>query len=84
VHGSRASTRDPARYAFAHGGKDGTPFPVDRRTYDRTLEVLSGALNKAHVDRSERVKAFRRLASFEEGGADPERQGGATPARPRA
>jgi hypothetical protein len=83
VHGSRASTRDPARYAFAHGGKDGTPFPVDRPTYDRTIEVLSGALNKAHVDRSERVKAFRRLASFEAGG-EPERRGGATPARPRA
>jgi hypothetical protein len=64
VHGSRASTRDPARYAFAHGGKDGTPFPVDRRTYDRTIEVLSGALNQAKVDRSERVKAFRRLARF--------------------
>ena len=64
VYGSRASTRDPARYAFAHGGKDGTPFPVDRGTYDRTIEVLSGALNNARIDRSERVKAFRRLARF--------------------
>src|SRR3954452_18887657 len=64
VYGSSASTRDPARYAFAHGGKDGTPFPVDRRTYDRTIEVLNGALNQAKVDRSERVKAFRRLARF--------------------
>jgi hypothetical protein len=64
VYGSSASTRDPARYAFAHGGKDGTPFPVDRRTYDRTIEVLNGALNSAKVDRSERVKAFRRLARF--------------------
>jgi uncharacterized protein len=65
VYGSRASTRDPARYAFAHGGKDGTPFPVDRRTYDKTIEVLRSALNRAHVDRSERVKAFRRLARLE-------------------
>jgi hypothetical protein len=65
VYGSPASTRDPARYAFAHGGKDGTPFPVDRPTYDRTIEVLSSALNRAHVDRSERVKAFQRLARFE-------------------
>jgi hypothetical protein len=65
VHGTRASTRDPARYAFAHGGKDGTPFPVDRQTYDRTISVLEGALNGARgVDRSERVKAFRRLAKF--------------------
>src|SRR3954464_15600676 len=64
VYGAPANTRDPARYAFAHGGKDGTPFPVDRRTYDRTIEVLNGALNAAHVDRSERVKAFARLARF--------------------
>ena len=63
VYGTKASTRDPARYAFAHGGKDGTPFPVDRPTYDRTIEVLEQALNGARgVDRSERVKAFRRLA----------------------
>ena len=61
VHGTPASTRDPARYAFAHGGKDGTPFPVDRETYDKTIEVLSKALNKASVDRSEKVAAFRRL-----------------------
>jgi hypothetical protein len=63
VYGTKASTRDPARYAFAHGGKDGTPFPVDRPTYDRTIEILENALNGARgVDRSERVKAFRRLA----------------------
>lgn len=61
VYGTRASFRDPARYAFAHGGKDGTPFPVDRATYDRTIDVLHRALNKAAVDRSEKVAAFKRL-----------------------
>jgi hypothetical protein len=76
VHGTRASTRDPARYAFAHGGKDGTPYPVDRQTYDRTIDVLHNALNAARVDRSERVKAFRRLARL----AGPQR-GYAPPAR---
>ena len=65
VHGKPASLRDPARFAFAHGGKDGTPFPVDRATYDRTIEILSGAVNRATIDRTEKVKAFRRLASFE-------------------
>src|SRR3954452_703082 len=65
VHGSRASTKDPARYAFAHGGKDGTPFPVDRATYDRTISVLRDAVNRAGVDRSERTKAFKRLAKLE-------------------
>src|SRR5688572_10513531 len=65
VHGTPTSLRDPARFAFAHGGKDGTPFPVDRPTYDRTIEVLGRALNTASVDRSEKVKAFRRLARLE-------------------
>ena len=67
VHGTPASLRDPARFAFAHGGKDGTPFPVDRPTYDRTIEILGKALNAASVDRSEKVKAFRRLGRLERG-----------------
>ncbi|MGE5097569.1 MAG: DUF763 domain-containing protein [Betaproteobacteria bacterium] len=61
IYGTTASTRDPARFAFAHGGKDGTPFPVDRATYDRTIEVMRQALNRAHVGRGEKVAAFRRL-----------------------
>jgi hypothetical protein len=64
IYGAPASTRDPARFAFAHGGKDGTPFPVDRDTYEHTIEVFDRALNRAAVDRSEKVKAFRRLAAF--------------------
>lgn len=65
VYGATACTRDPARYAFAHGGKDGTPFPVDRPTYDQTIDILNRALNRASVDRSEKIKAFRRLTRFE-------------------
>jgi hypothetical protein len=42
----RGSTRDPARFAFAHGGKDGTPFPVDRETYDRMIETLKDASDR--------------------------------------
>jgi hypothetical protein len=64
IHGARASTRDPARFAFAHGGKDGTPFPVDRQTYDQTIELLRGALGRARVDHSDRLRALRRLAAF--------------------
>jgi hypothetical protein len=65
VHGTPASLRDPARFAFAHGGKDGTPFPVDKLTYDRTIEILNKALNRSSIERSEKVKAFKRLARFE-------------------
>ncbi|MFN2632151.1 MAG: DUF763 domain-containing protein [Thermoanaerobaculia bacterium] len=64
VYGTTASTKDPARFSFAHGGKDGHPFPVDRETYDRTIDVLSSAVSHAKVDRSEKVSALRRLAAF--------------------
>ena len=64
IYGTQASRKDPARYSFAHGGKDGTPFPVDRATYDRTIEVMRTALNGARIERSEKVKAFKRLAEF--------------------
>jgi uncharacterized protein len=64
VHGTSASMLDPARFAFAHGGKDGTPFPVDRPTYDKTIEIFNKAINQAAVDRSEKVEAFRRLHTW--------------------
>ncbi|RPI54285.1 MAG: DUF763 domain-containing protein [Acidobacteria bacterium] len=64
VYGTPVSTRDPARFAFAHGGKDGIPFPVDRPTYDRTIDVLRRAVDRARVDRSERIRALKRLAAF--------------------
>jgi uncharacterized protein len=64
IYGAQASRRDPARFAFAHGGKDGTPFPVDTATYDLTIDTLRNALNKARIGRSEKVAAFRRLSEF--------------------
>jgi len=64
VHGTPLTMRDPARFSFAHGGKDGTPYPVDRPTYDRTIEILNKAINRSAIDRSEKVQAFRRLAAF--------------------
>jgi uncharacterized protein len=64
VHGTPLSMRDPARFAFAHGGKDGTPFPVDRETYDTTIDIFEKALNRAAIDRTEKVRAFKRLSDF--------------------
>ena len=64
IYGTSASTRDPARFAFAHGGKDGTPFPVDRATYDRTVDTLHKAMAHAKVDRSEKLDALKRLGTF--------------------
>jgi hypothetical protein len=61
VHGVEPSYRDPARYSFAHGGKDGIPYPVDRKTYDRSIELLSRAINKTKLGLSDKQKAFNRL-----------------------
>jgi hypothetical protein len=66
IYGTPASTRDPARFSFAHGGKDGFPYPVDTGTYDKTVEVLRAAVNRAGIDRSERVQALKRLVRFGE------------------
>jgi hypothetical protein len=66
IYGTPASTRDPARFSFAHGGKDGFPYPVDTGTYDKTVEVLRAAVTKAGIDRSERVAALKRLVRFGE------------------
>jgi hypothetical protein len=64
IYGTKASTRDPARFSFAHGGKDRTPYPVDRATYDKTIDVLRGAVTRAQVNRTEKVAALKRLATF--------------------
>jgi len=61
VYGVKASFHDPARYSFAHGGKDGYPFPVDRQTYDRSIEILARAVSQAKVGLSEKQQALRRL-----------------------
>jgi hypothetical protein len=64
VHGARASFKDPTRFSFAHGGKDGHPYPVDRNVYDRTIEILRTALEKARIGDTEKMAAIKRLAGF--------------------
>jgi hypothetical protein len=66
IYGTPASPRDPARFPFAHGGKDGVPYPVDTGTYDKTIEALRAAVTKAGIERSERVAALKRLVKFGE------------------
>jgi hypothetical protein len=61
VYGIAPSYRDPARYSFAHGGKDGIPYPVDRKTYDQSIELLSRAINKTRLGVGEKEAALSRL-----------------------
>ncbi len=65
LHGAPASARDPARFSFAHGGKDGHPYPVDRGTYDLSIEWLREAVTRARLGRGDRLEALRRLARFQ-------------------
>ncbi len=64
VYGKAPSWRDPARISFAHGGKDGTPYPVDRPAYDRTISAMKSAIERAKTGNRDRLNAIRRLARF--------------------
>ena len=61
VHGVAPSYKDPARYSFAHGGKDGYPYPVDRKTYDTSVELLAKAVHRAKLGLGEKRDALNRL-----------------------
>jgi hypothetical protein len=61
VYGVAPSYRDPARYSFAHGGKDGIPYPVDRETYDKSIELLRRAIRRTKLGLSEQDQAMGRL-----------------------
>lgn len=61
VYGAKPSFRDPARFSFAHGGKDKIPYEVDRTTYDRSIHILQSAVEKAKVGEREKLDAIKRL-----------------------
>jgi len=67
VHGTPTRFDDPARFAFAHGGKDGHPFPVPLRVYDESISVLRRALDLAKLGHSEKLEGMSRLDAFVRG-----------------
>jgi hypothetical protein len=66
IYGVKPSFKDPTRFSFAHGGKDGHPYPVDRKVYDQTIELLKGAIDRTRVGDREKMDAIRRLRRFTE------------------
>jgi hypothetical protein len=64
VYGAEPSWRDPVRYSFAYGGKDGVPYPVDRRAMDESIEFLRRAVDEARMGKEEKLSAFRRLGQM--------------------
>jgi len=61
IYGADASYEDPARYSFAHGGKDATPYPVDKETYDKTIETMRQVVKKTRINPIEKEKIYKRL-----------------------
>ncbi len=64
IHDAEASHEDPAKYAYAHGGKDGTPQPVARERYDRSIEFMESVLHGAEPDQTTTQQALDRLATL--------------------
>jgi hypothetical protein len=61
IYGAEPSYEDPIRYSFAHGGKDGTPYSVERDTYDKTIAALKAAVGHTRISRYEKDRAIQRL-----------------------
>ncbi|KPJ71689.1 hypothetical protein AMJ50_00950 [Parcubacteria bacterium DG_74_3] len=64
IYGAKPSYEDPTRYSFAHGGKDATPYPVDREVYDQTLKIFERGIKKSQITLREKNEAQQRLHSF--------------------
>ena len=67
VHGTPTRFDDPARFSFAHGGKDGHPFPVPLKVYDESIAVLRRALDAAKLGHTDKLQGMSRLDAFARG-----------------
>ena len=61
IHGAPSRFQDPARFSFAHGGKDGHPFPVPTKIYDETLDILRTGIEKSKLGNSDKMQAIKKL-----------------------
>jgi hypothetical protein len=64
IHGTPSRFKDPARFSFAHGGKDGHPFPVLTKVYDETIYTLKNAVEKARLGSNEKDQAIKKLSQL--------------------
>jgi hypothetical protein len=64
IYGEKPSWADPVKFSFAYGGKDGVPFPVDRRAMDESIQVLRQAVQAAKIGDKEKTRSLQRLRRF--------------------
>jgi hypothetical protein len=67
IHGTPSRFKDPARFSFAHGGKDGHPFPVPTKVYDETIHILQTSIEKAKIGDTDKQKAIKSLTLIAQG-----------------
>jgi hypothetical protein len=64
IYGTKASWNDPVKYNYAHGGKDGVPYPIARNTYDNSIKYLSEAINGSEIEKEEKIKSLKKLSVY--------------------
>jgi uncharacterized protein len=64
IYGNRASWKDPIKYNYAHGGKDGLPYPIARNTYDKSIKYLSEVISGSKIEKKERIASLKRLSTY--------------------
>lgn len=66
IHGTPTRFTDPARFSFAHGGKDGHPFPVPIKVYDETIQLMEQSIQKAKLGNNDKNTAIKNLSHVAE------------------
>jgi hypothetical protein len=64
IYGDKPSWKDPVKYSFAYGGKDGVPYPVNRRAMDESIQMLRQAIQEAKMGDKEKMRSLERLRQF--------------------
>jgi len=64
IYGDKPSWQDPIKYSFTVGGKDGVPFPVDRKAMDESTEIIKTSIEHAKIGNRDKIHAIKRLREF--------------------
>jgi len=64
IYGAAPSWKDPVKYAFAYGGKDGVPYPVDRKAMDQSIKILRDTIRNCRISDKDRLKSLQRLEKY--------------------
>ena len=64
IYGEAPSWEDPVKFSFAYGGKNGVPFPVDRKAVDESIQILKESVQAAKIGEKEKMRSLQRLRRF--------------------